>query len=113
MGMETTLAAVQDGWIRVTSMRSLQLLGRQDPGARQAFTLFNWLAAVSVAVSNVFIIVYRKQLCIILSNDATVQEWLEGIVWVLVVHTLTRINCLIGASLFIPLGKGMLRFWIT
>jgi Na+-driven multidrug efflux pump len=111
--IETSLAAAQDGWLRTTSMRTLQLLGKNDPGARRAFELFNWLAAASVAISNVFIVVFRKELSQVISNDAEVQQWLADIVWVLAAHTQTRISCLNPLFLFIPLGKGMLRTVIT
>lgn len=111
--METSLAAAQDGWIRTTAMRSLQLLGKQDPGARKAFELFNWLSGICVAITNVFLVIFRDELCEFISNDRAVHHWLRDIVWVLAAHTQTRILALNASFLFIPIGKGTLRVGIT
>merc|ERR1719495_678332 len=32
---ESTMAAIQNGWISATQMRSLKLLGKRDPGAKK------------------------------------------------------------------------------
>jgi len=109
--IESSLAAAQDGWIRTTSMRSLVLLGKQDPGARKAFGLFTLLASAVVAVSNIFLFIFQDGLCKMVSNDEAVREWLGKIVWVLTIHTQTRILSINASFLFIPLGKGI--FWTS
>ncbi|CAE8681841.1 unnamed protein product [Polarella glacialis] len=111
--IESSLAAAQDGWIRTTSMRSLVLLGKQDPGARKAFRLFTLLASAVIAVSNVFLFIFQDGLCKMVSNDEAVREWLGKIVWVLTIHTQTRILSINASFLFIPLGKGFFGTCVT
>eukprot|EP00931_Biecheleriopsis_adriatica_P095290 TRINITY_DN68924_c0_g1_i1.p1 TRINITY_DN68924_c0_g1~~TRINITY_DN68924_c0_g1_i1.p1 ORF type:complete len:528 (+),score=95.23 TRINITY_DN68924_c0_g1_i1:213-1586(+) len=110
---ESSLAAAQDGWLKTTSMRSLVLLGKQDPGAREAFGIFNKLAAGAVLACNVLLLLGEGFLCSLVSNDLAVQQWFHKIVWVLVIHTQTRISALNCLFLFIPLGMGHLRVITT
>eukprot|EP00405_Crypthecodinium_cohnii_P013691 CAMPEP_0206453460 /NCGR_PEP_ID=MMETSP0324_2-20121206/20556_1 /ASSEMBLY_ACC=CAM_ASM_000836 /TAXON_ID=2866 /ORGANISM="Crypthecodinium cohnii, Strain Seligo" /LENGTH=528 /DNA_ID=CAMNT_0053923749 /DNA_START=22 /DNA_END=1608 /DNA_ORIENTATION=- len=105
---EGSLASAQDGWIRITSMRSLVLLGKRDPGAPKAFTLFTVLATIVVAISNVALLIWKDAFCHLVSNDAAVREWLDKILWVLVIHTQTRILSINASVLFVPLDKGMM-----
>jgi len=94
-------------------MRSLVLLGKQDLGARKAFGIFCLLSDLLVGFCNVFLFVFRDNLCRAVSNDAAVQRWLAKILWVLILHTQTRIDSINAAFLFIPLGKGMFRTLVT
>jgi len=90
-------------------MRSLALLGRQDPGARKAFWLFHNLSAVIVVALNVLLVLLQRSLCEAVSNDSSVQQWLGQIWWVLTVHMQTRISSLATCIFYVPLGRGMLR----
>ena len=110
---EGSLASTQEGWLKTTSMRILVLLGQQDPGARNAFVIFSRLTAFTVAVFNVFLLIFQQQLCAIVSNNADVQSWFRVVAWVLVFHTQTRIIALNSIFIFIPVGKGKLRVIYT
>jgi len=110
---ETAMAAAQTGWLSSTSMRSLALLGRQDPGARESFLLFHKLSAFGVAFGNVLLLLFQDQLCRLMSNDEAVRQWLSKILWILALHIQTRISALAPLFLYIPLGKGMLQFVMT
>eukprot|EP00928_Gymnodinium_smaydae_P088252 TRINITY_DN72360_c0_g1_i1.p1 TRINITY_DN72360_c0_g1~~TRINITY_DN72360_c0_g1_i1.p1 ORF type:complete len:567 (+),score=13.35 TRINITY_DN72360_c0_g1_i1:39-1739(+) len=110
---ESALASAQAGWIQSCAIRSLTLLGRQDPGARKAFFIFNQLAALVVAVGNVLIYLIQDEFCGWVSNEAAVKKWFGHIVWVLFAHTQTRISALASQILYIPLKKGWLRIIIT
>jgi len=105
---ESATAAAQTGWIQSTSIRSLALLGKQDPGARKSFIIFSKLSALAVAISSVIFLMVQSSLCSLVSNDEAVRQWLSKILWVIVIHTQTRISNLGSAFLFIPLGQGML-----
>lgn len=107
--IEGALAAAQAGWLRCCSMRTLVLLGKQEPQAEKAFLIFSVLAAVVVGASNILIFLFRGALCSVITNDASVQKWLSSIIWVLVIHTQTRIGCLSSSAMLIPLGRGRLR----
>merc|ERR1712232_383827 len=106
-------ASAQQGWITSTSMRSLELLGKQEPGARKAFWLFHNLSSVIVAVFNVLILLLQGVLCSLVSNDSSVQHWLGQILWILTLHTQTRISGLVTLIFYVPLGKGIIRTMLT
>lgn len=108
--LETALAAAQQGWIQCVSMRTVQLLGQGDVGAPRSYALFSALSLSIVAISNVFLFIYREDLCAMVSNDPDVQQALSKIFWVLFIHTQTRICSIISVVLLIPLGRG--RFQI-
>lgn len=110
---EGALAAAQSGWISSSSMRSLALLGKQDPGARKAFWLFHHISAVIVLIVNMIVLATQSFLRQILSNDTSVHDWLGKILWILTLHCQTRISSLITFIFYVPLGRGMLRTWIT
>lgn len=110
--LEGTLAASQQGWLASCSIRSVRLLGKGDPGAAKAFTLFQVMASTVVGVSNVFLFIFREEICRMMSEDAAVQGWLEQIFWVLIIHTQTRICSCSSVCLFIPAGRGKFQiFW--
>eukprot|EP00457_Paulinella_chromatophora_P004936 gb/GEZN01004949.1/.p1 GENE.gb/GEZN01004949.1/~~gb/GEZN01004949.1/.p1 ORF type:complete len:584 (-),score=60.52 gb/GEZN01004949.1/:76-1827(-) len=110
---ESTLAAVQNGWIQVTSMRTIKLLGRADPGAPKSFMILSLLAALVVAATNIPLLVYSDSLSKLISNDPEVAAWFRDIVWVLALHSQTRISSINAQSLFIPMGKGLLSVFVT
>lgn len=110
---ETATAAAQMGWLSSTAMRILALLGRQDPGARDAFNLFQMLAAFSVAIANIFFLFFQEDVCRLMSNDMMVQQWLRKIIWLLVLHSQTRISALAPNFLWIPLGRGLSQIVMT
>eukprot|EP00927_Polykrikos_kofoidii_P022491 TRINITY_DN20967_c0_g1_i1.p1 TRINITY_DN20967_c0_g1~~TRINITY_DN20967_c0_g1_i1.p1 ORF type:complete len:502 (+),score=57.91 TRINITY_DN20967_c0_g1_i1:85-1590(+) len=111
--IEQSLASAQDGWIRSTNMRTLNLLGKRDPGAGRAFLIFNVLSVGVVIISNVPFVVYQRQLCELVSNDIEVQNRMLQILWVLVTHTISRVAFINLIMLFVPLGRGMLGTWLT
>jgi Na+-driven multidrug efflux pump len=105
--VESSLAAAQDGWIRSTSMRMLNLLGKQDRGASKAFMVLNTLSLAVVVLSNVPFMLLQKSVAQLLSNDAEVQRWLYKLLWVLVPHTVTRILSINFSVFYVPLGRGL------
>jgi len=111
--LESTVAAVQSGWIDATSMRTLNLLGKVDQGASKSFALLCVLSAVTVAVTNVPILLWQEEISSALTNDEEVCFWLRKIVWVLVLHSQSRISCLNAVVLFIPIGKAMFGVLLT
>lgn len=105
--VESSLAAAQDGWIRSTSMRMLNLLGKQDRGAAKAFMVLNALSLAVVVLSNVPFLILQESIARLLSNDTEVQRWLYKLLWVLVPHTVTRILSINFSVFYIPLGRGL------
>jgi len=106
--LESTLAAIQTGWLATTSMRTLVLLGKLDPGASKAFALLCCMSAGMVAVTNIPLLIFAEDIANLLSNDEDVRWYLRQVVWVLAVHAQTRISCINANCLFIPIGKGTL-----
>lgn len=105
--LESTIASVQTGWISATSMRTLNLLGKMDPGAGKSFVVLCSVSAFVVALTNIPILIWREDISTLLTNDPDVRWWLSKIVWVLVLHSQTRISCLNAILLFIPIGKAV------
>merc|ERR1719285_839433 len=89
-------------------MRTLKLLGMQDPGAAKSYTILCVLSSLVVAIFNIPLILWGKNLATVVSNDPDVQEWFGRIVWVLAAHSQSRIGGTNGCVLFIPMGKGLL-----
>ena len=87
-------------------MRAIKLLGRRDPGAARAFALLLALATAMVTLLNVPLLTNAgaDALSGLLSNDPQVVHWFRGLVWVLVVHTETRIVDLTCSSVLVPMG---------
>ena len=118
---EGTMAAIQAGWIQVARMRALKLLGRRDPGASRSFAILLLLATMFVTLLNVPLLTDSGATALsrLLSNDPEVVHWFRGLVWVLVVHTQTRIVDLTCASILVPIGWARTRvaviftsFWL-
>jgi len=106
---ETTLAAIQQGWINVTMMRTLKLLGMRDPDAWKSYTILCVLSEVVVAIFNIPMLIWGEKLTTVVSNDPDVQGWFGKIIWALVMHAQLRIGCINGNMLFIPMGKAVLQ----
>ena len=107
--LEQCYAAVQTGWIQITSMRSLVLLGKLDPNAKTAHQLISTLSILVVFVTNIPLLLYPDEIATLLTNDPKVQQWFKPMIWVLVVHSQIRIITATGGILFIPLGKSCLK----
>lgn len=119
---EGTLAATQKGWMAVAFMRALKLLGRRDPDARKAFALLLAFASIFTALLNSVLLAPpgAAALSRLMSNDADVRRWFHGLVWLLAVHTQTRIVDLTCGALLIPLdyprtriGIAFASFWLV
>ena len=107
---ESTLAAIQRGWLQVTRMRTLKLMGKNDPdGAKRSFAALCFLSFLLVGLTNVPLLLYSKNIGIAVSNDVDVRFWLNKIIWVLALHTQTRICSINGGALYIPMEKGKLK----
>ena len=104
--LESCIAAVQNGWITATNMRTLNLLGKMDRGAPKAFAMLCGLSALVVAVTNVPLLVGGDAIASVVSNDTDVQYWFRQIVWILVIHSQTRISCINAMAIFVPIGQG-------
>jgi len=106
---ETTLAAVQQGWIEITMMRTLKLLGMRDPGAWKSYTILCLLSELLVALCNIPLLLWGERLSAVVSNDSDVQGWFSKIVWVIVMHSQLRIGAANSSVLLVPMGKAVLR----
>jgi len=109
MQSSTVLAAVQEGWLKITLMRTLNLLGMKDPGAYKSFATICFLSALVVAMLNIPLLLFGDRICSIVSNDSDVQWYFRKLIWVLVLHSQLKIACANAAVLFVPMGKGLLR----
>jgi Na+-driven multidrug efflux pump len=104
---ESTLAAVQRGWILVTSMRTIKLMGTNDPvSAKKAYAVMCILSFVLVSLTNVPLLFFKNDVSILISNDRDVQKWLNQILWVLAVHQSTRICSINSGALYIAIERG-------
>lgn len=113
VNLESMIAAVQKGWLDVTGMRTLALLGRQDRGASSSFVIFCVLGSLLVALSNIPMLLGSSAITRVLSNDPDVRHWLNQIFWVLAIHQQTRLPGINATQLFVPLGKGSLSIWLN
>jgi len=104
---ETLIAATQNGWITVTRVRTLNLLGAGDMGSAKSFVLMNVFAFALVLLSNVPLIVpyIQDKIALVMSNEEDVRSWFKKTLWALAVHSQFRILFCNVTSLFIPLGK--------
>ena len=66
------LASVQSGWISATSVRTITLLGKRDPGAGKAFGLLVLFSTVLVAISCVPLLVWPEGISSAMTNDGQV-----------------------------------------
>jgi len=107
---ESTLAAVQRGFLQVTRMRTLKLMGNNDSlGAKKAYTAMCVFCFILVAITNVPLFVFSDDIGVVVSNDVKVQNWLNKIVWVLILHTQTRICSMNGGAIYIAVERGALK----
>ena len=112
---EGTLAAVQSGWITVARMRSIKLLGARAPGARESFAIMLGLSSGLVALLNVPLLTPTGAgaLSRLMSNDDAVAKTFSQLLWVLCVHSQTRIVDLTCASMLVPMGWPKLRVGVS
>lgn len=104
---ESTLATVQRGWLQVTRMRTIKLMGKNDPhGAKRSFAVLCLLSFILVGITNIPLLLYSKDISLIVSNDASVRIWFNKIFWVLALHTQTRVCSINGGALYVPMEKG-------
>lgn len=101
---ESTLAAVQNGWIQTTTMRVLKLLGREDPGATRSLALLLLLGSALVGLTSLPLFTSPTALSRLVSNDEQVAAAFEELVWLLGVHSQSRFVCIVAGALFIPIG---------
>lgn len=111
--LESTLSAVQDGWIQVCSMRVMVLLGRVDPGAPRSYLVLCALSAAVVLLTNAPLLACSGLIATAMSSDPEVQGWLAKIVWVLALHSQIRITSIQSTFLLIPMGKPWVKIAST
>ena len=111
--MESTLGAVQTGWVDSTSIRTLTLLGKQDQGAYKAFAVLCSLSSFVVLLTNAPIVILSEGISTAFSNNELVSSWLQKLLWVLALQAQTRVAMLTLSSLMIPVGKGTLNALTT
>jgi len=110
---ETALAAIQQGWMQITMMRTLKLLGKKDPGAAKSYTILCVLSILVITLTNIPLVLWGAELGKVVSNDPDVQGWFSRIVWVLVLHSQIRMGNVCAAILFIPMGKFVLAITVN
>lgn len=105
--LEGALAASMSGWINVSNLRAIKLLGRLDAvGASRAFLLHNLLAALCVALCNVCpIVLCARTISKLVTNNPKVSAALEPLLWVLAVHAQTKVTTLTMGSILNQIGK--------
>ena len=110
---EGALASVQAGWIQSTKVRTLTLLGKQDPGASSSFALLTILSVCLAALTCIPLLTSPDGIARGMTNDPAVQHSFSGIIWLLVPHVLTRIPCILPSNLLIPMGFKIAAVTIT
>ena len=70
--MRQALASVQSGWISATTVRTITLLGKRDPGAGKAFGLLVLFSTLLVAVGCVPMLIWPRAISSAMTNDAEV-----------------------------------------
>lgn len=102
---ESTIASIQSGWILSTRIRTLTLLGKQDPGAWRSLALLSVMSTLLVALLNVPLLLFPTQVAQIVSNEVEVQQWFSDALWVLAIHSQSRVTCLNATCLFLSMGQ--------
>ena len=103
---ESTMAAIQSGWITSTRIRVLNLLGKGDHvSAIKAFRLSIFLSALCVSIGNIFLYLFRVEISRFVSNEDEVQRYFCSFVWILCMHTQLRITVINLSSILIPIGR--------
>jgi Na+-driven multidrug efflux pump len=115
VNMEGAMAATQQGWIQATAMRTIKLLARGDAGssASKSFAVLLALSTALVALLNIPLLLLPGPISRAMTNDPAVSRDLASLVWVLAVHTQTRIVNLVGGQILIPMGKGRFQVLMT
>ena len=94
-------------------MRTLVLLGKQDPGTSKSYAILCALSFLLVAAFNLPLLLGASAVARIVSNDLEVQHWFERLIWVLVLHSQTRVMSLNALATFIPMGMTVASVMIT
>jgi Na+-driven multidrug efflux pump len=92
------------GLANIAGIRTLTLLGKRDPGASRAFAMLCVMSTSLVALLNVPLLLFPDQVAQAVSNEPEVQQWFSDALWVLVLHSQTRVMSLNAACLFISMG---------
>jgi Na+-driven multidrug efflux pump len=101
---ESTIASIQSGWILSTRIRTLNLLGKRDPGAPRSFAMLCLMSTFLVACLNVPLLLFPDQVAQVVSNEVDVQQWFSDALWVLVAHSQSRVTSLNATCLFLGMG---------
>ena len=105
---ESTMAAIQSGWINAAKMRVLNLLGKGDHiSAVKSLKLNMILSASCVFLGNVLLFSFRVPLSQLVSNEKVVQEYFSSFIWILCIHTQVRITVINLSCILIPIGRGI------
>ena len=87
---ESTMAAMQSGWINSTRMRILNLLGKNDyKSAIKALKLHILLCASVTGIASLLLFIFSSEISQVVSNEPDVQEWFKSLVWVLLATAAT------------------------
>ena len=103
---ESALASIQSGWLNVIQMRTMNLLGKQDPGARKSFFLLCTISFLLVLLTNIPVLIWSDGVAGLVSNKVDVQNVFKQLSWVLVFHSQTRVCSITASFLLIPMGRG-------
>jgi len=115
VSVEGIIASCQASWKQVAKNRCLYLLGSADPGAPRSLGVLLALAFLFVGMLNVPLLLPHTvdALSHLMSNDDEVFAVFRQLVWVLVVHSQTRIVDQICGSILVPIGWPRLGVLIT
>ena len=109
--LEGTLAAIQNGWLKVTSMRSLVLLAKRgdqiDPeGAKKGYAFMSLLSFGTVLLTSIPLLIFNDPIAKSISNNIEVQNAFKNIVWLLAIQTQTRVLSINSTTLLTPIDFG-------
>ena len=112
--LESTLAATQNGWLKVTNMRTLVLLAKRgsqiDPeGAKKGYTWLSVFSFGTVLLTNIPLLVFDHRIAQYVSNNAEVQDAFKKIVWLLALQSQTRVLTINASQLLIPIDFGTIN----
>jgi len=105
---ETALASIQTGWVRVTNIRILDLLG-QRKGREAAISFFTMSVAafIIVGVYNLVFYIFMDDIATAMTNDHDAQKELKKIIWLLIPHSQSRITAIIHYALLPAINRGI------
>ena len=109
--LEGTLAAIQNGWLKVTSIRSLVLLAKRgdqiDPeGAKKGYAFMSLLSFGTVLLTNIPLLIFNDLIAKSISNNTDVQDAFKKIVWLLAIQSQTRVLSINSTTLLTPIDFG-------